>query len=141
MGSSSRSLARQLVLQALYAAESGPLTPDDCLASLVEESEINARHAEYAAQLMAATLENASASSEAIGRLAVNWELNRIAIIDRLVMQLAMTELEKMPDIPVKVVLDEAIELAKMFSTEQSSAFVNGILDKYVQNMAKEQSS
>jgi len=66
--------------------------------------------------------------------LADNWKLERIALVDRLILRMAMTELREMADVPVKVVLNEAIELAKRYSTASSSAFVNGLLDAFIKN-------
>ena len=75
---------------------------------------------------------NAEKADEYIAGLAENWHLERIAAIDRNILRMAITELEMIPDTPVKVVLNEAIELAKKFSTIESSKFVNGILDNFV---------
>jgi N utilization substance protein B len=64
-----------------------------------------------------------------------NWEIERIALMDTLVMQLALTEIREFPEIPVKVTLNEYIEIAKFYCTSKSSTFVNGILDKIVKEM------
>jgi N utilization substance protein B len=64
-----------------------------------------------------------------------NWEVERIALMDKLVMQLAITELVEFPEVPVKVTLNEYIEIAKEYCTAKSSTFVNGILDKIVKEM------
>lgn len=70
-----------------------------------------------------------------IDRNTTNWEVERIALMDILVMQLAITEIFEFPEIPVKVTLNEYIEIAKYYCTSKSSTFVNGILDKVVQEM------
>jgi N utilization substance protein B len=67
-----------------------------------------------------------------------NWEMERIALIDRLLMRIAVTELLKFKDIPSKVSINEAIELAKKYSTEKSSVFINGILDRVLIKLEKE---
>ena len=67
-----------------------------------------------------------------------NWEVERIALMDKLVMQLAITELMEFPEVPVKVTLNEYIEIAKDYCTAKSSTFVNGILDKIVKEMRAE---
>jgi N utilization substance protein B len=74
-------------------------------------------------------------TSELIDTHATNWEIERIALMDRLVMQLAITELVEFPEVPVKVTLNEYIEIAKDYCTAKSSTFVNGILDKIVREM------
>jgi transcription antitermination protein NusB len=74
-------------------------------------------------------------SSELIDRNTTNWEVERIALMDILVMKLAVTELIEFPEIPVKVTLNEYIEISKYYCTSKSSTFVNGILDKVVREM------
>ena len=70
-----------------------------------------------------------------IDRNTTNWEVERIALMDILVMQLAITEIIEFPEIPVKVTLNEYIEISKYYCTSKSSTFVNGILDKVVREM------
>jgi len=70
-----------------------------------------------------------------IDRHTTNWEVERIALMDKLVMNLAVTEIVEFPEVPVKVTLNEYIEIAKNYSTAKSSTFVNGILDKIVKEM------
>ncbi len=73
--------------------------------------------------------------SEIIDRNTTNWEVERIALMDRLVMLLAVTEIVEFPEVPVKVTLNEYIEISKNYCTAKSSTFVNGILDKIVREM------
>lgn len=73
--------------------------------------------------------------SDLIDRNTTNWEIERVALMDTLVMQLAITEIIEFPEIPVKVTLNEYIEIAKFYCTSKSSTFVNGILDKIVREM------
>jgi len=79
-----------------------------------------------------------SKCSELIDRNTTNWEVERIALMDILVMQLAITEVMVFPEIPVKVTLNEYIEIAKYYCTSKSSNFVNGILDNIVKEMREE---
>lgn len=76
--------------------------------------------------------------SDLIDRNTTNWEVERIALMDTLVMQLAITEILVFPEIPVKVTLNEYIEIAKYYCTSKSSTFVNGILDKVVREMRED---
>jgi transcription antitermination protein NusB len=78
--------------------------------------------------------------SEIIDRNTTNWEVERIALMDILVMQLAITEIMEFQEIPVKVTLNEYIEIAKYYCTSKSSTFVNGILDKVVREMKEKNS-
>jgi transcription antitermination protein NusB len=78
---------------------------------------------------------NTKSCSELIDNNTTNWELERIALMDILVMQLAITEILEFPEIPVKVTLNEYIEIAKYYCTSKSSTFVNGILDNIVKEI------
>jgi N utilization substance protein B len=76
--------------------------------------------------------------SDLIDKNTTNWEVERIALMDILVMQLAITEILEFPEIPVKVTLNEYIEIAKYYCTSKSSTFVNGILDNIVKEIREE---
>jgi N utilization substance protein B len=78
---------------------------------------------------------NSKRTSELIDNNTTNWEVDRIALMDILVMQLAVTEVIEFPEIPVKVTLNEYIEMAKYYCTSKSSTFVNGILDNIVKEI------
>ncbi len=81
---------------------------------------------------------NTQKCSELIDHNTTNWEVERIALMDILVMQLAITEILEFPEIPVKVTLNEYIEIAKYYCTSKSSTFVNGILDNIVKEMRQQ---
>jgi N utilization substance protein B len=83
---------------------------------------------------------NSEKNSALIDAHTTNWEVERIALMDKLVMQLAITELSEFPEVPVKVTLNEYIEIAKDYCTAKSSTFVNGILDKIVREMRADNS-
>jgi len=89
----------------------------------------------YVRILLRKSILNSEKNSALIDAHTTNWEVERIALMDKLVMQLAITELEEFPEVPVKVTLNEYIEIAKEYSTAKSSTFVNGILDKIVKEM------
>ena len=89
----------------------------------------------FAKTLLRKTILNTGKLEELIDRNTTNWEIERIALMDTLVMQLAITEVMEFPEIPVKVSLNEYIEIAKFYCTSKSSTFVNGILDKIVKEM------
>ena len=91
--------------------------------------------AEFVKTLFAKSILGYEKSSELIDRNTTNWEIERIALMDILVMRLAITEIIEFPEIPVKVTLNEYIEIAKYYCTSKSSTFVNGILDKIVKEM------
>ena len=85
--------------------------------------------------LLRKSILNSEKNSALIDAHTTNWEVERIALMDKLVMQLAITELVEFPEVPVKVTLNEYIEIAKEYCTAKSSTFVNGILDKIVKEM------
>jgi N utilization substance protein B len=135
MSESPRSRAREMVLQALYAIECGENEPGEELFAIDEDDPPPERALSYARQLIELVRANTEKADQDISRLATNWKIERLAAIDRNILRLAIVELDHMVDVPVKVVLNEAIELAKKFSTDESSSFVNGILDKYAGEM------
>jgi len=85
--------------------------------------------------LLRKTLIKTEELTELIDRNTTNWEIERVALMDTLVMQLAIAEIIEFPEVPVKVSLNEYIEIAKFYCTSKSSTFVNGILDKIVKEM------
>jgi N utilization substance protein B len=138
-----RTRAREIALQALYqhdvaAATETPIrTPEELEAFLREESD-DPEVVEYARSLVRGTLALQSELDRRIVEVAEHWKLHRIAAVDRSILRLALYELLEAPDVPPKVAIDEAIELAKKFSTAQSGGFVNGILDRAYRNLVAE---
>ncbi len=132
MADSPRRKARELVLQALYACECRQADADDCLARLLDNEKLSAKNETFARTLFRTVLLNAEEADREISRLATNWDINRIAAIDRVILRTAIAELAVMQDAPVKVILNEAIELAKKYSTADSSRFINGVLDSFI---------
>jgi N utilization substance protein B len=95
----------------------------------------NSDDEQFVRVLLRKAIINSEKNSTLIDTHTTNWEIERIALMDRLVMQLAVTELIEFPEVPVKVTLNEYIEIAKEYCTAKSSTFVNGILDKIVKEM------
>ena len=125
-----RTRARELALQFLYQVDlrGRELLPEAKEFFRVEEEDRTAR--EFAAQLVDGVIEHADEIDTVIREVAENWEIARMAVIDRNVLRMATYELLHCPDIPPKVAINEAIELGKRFSTQNSGKFINGILDK-----------
>ena len=98
----------------------------------------NAEDEEFVKILFRKAIIHAKKCSELIDKNTTNWEVDRIALMDILVMQLAITEILEFPEIPVKVTLNEYIEIAKYYCTSKSSTFVNGILDNIVKEIRDE---
>jgi transcription antitermination protein NusB len=84
----------------------------------------------FAEELVKGVLANMKSVDDTIARYATNWELDRMAVVDRNILRLSAYELMMRTDIPPKVSINEAVELAKKYSGTQASKFVNGILDK-----------
>ena len=93
---------------------------------------------EFARKLLRKTVENADEYLSVIDGHTRNWEIDRMADMDILIMQMALTEIVNFPAIPINVTLNEYINMAKMYSTENSSIFINGVLDKVVKQLKDE---
>jgi N utilization substance protein B len=93
---------------------------------------------EYARAVIWAARDQEASSTELIDTYSKNWDLERIAMLDRILMRLAIAELTACPDIPVKVTINEVIELAKRYSTDKSGTFINGVLDAVILDLQKE---
>src|SRR5690606_33209337 len=93
---------------------------------------------EYARQLLRKTTLNGDVFVKEYEDKTRNWELERLAEIDGIILNMAVCELQKFPSIPVKVTINEYLELAKEYSTPKSSIFINGILDALVKEYKKE---
>jgi N utilization substance protein B len=130
-----RRRAREVVLQSLYALECGEVEADKSFSNILSETDLAPKSLEYAQFLYPLVRSEIAWADSHISRLAKNWRLERIATIDRCILRMAMVEIVKSPTVPVRAVLNEAIELAKTFSTPASASFVNGILDSFVKEV------
>lgn len=123
-----RRLVREKVLQILYAFEINnenlKVLTDSLLAEVKEKSD-----REFGESLINKVLINKEELDKKITGRVSNWEMSRIALIDKLLLRMALCELFYFPDIPPKVTINEAIEISKEFSTAGSGKFINGILD------------
>jgi N utilization substance protein B len=126
-----RRAAREAALQVLYFCEVGRAEPVDALDTYFAEHAPDApeRLRQFAGELVRGTIGNTAALDALIGRHASNWRVDRLAVIDRLILRMAAWELQHVPDTPPAVAINEAIELAKRFGTDESPRFVNGVLD------------
>ena len=124
-----RRKARELALQGLYALEISGNPAVVVQDWIKEQKEMDDEITEFASELFRKTVENQSELNKDVADIAENWEYGRIALIDRLILRIALCELLYFEVIPPKVSINEAIELAKIFSTAKSGSFVNGILD------------
>lgn len=122
--------ARGVVVKAMYQMEMGGLDADGVRDQVCRKCSRSGEVEAFACRLAEAALANREAVDRVIGRVAENWDLSRMAALDRNILRVAAVELLLFDDIPEKVTINEAIEIAKKFSTESSGRFVNGLLDK-----------
>lgn len=126
-----RRTAREKAVQCLFQIDVAETKLSDAYAFVLENT---AEDPTYLRHLVEATLSKQEAIDEEIKKYLRGWQLDRIANVDRAVLRLAFYELMFETETPPKVVLNEAIELAKTFSDEQSSKFINGVLSAYLQS-------
>ena len=98
-------------------------------------TELNVRPDPFTVELLTSAAANQSTANELISEFSIDWPLERIALVDRLIMTLAIGEMLMENAPPAAVILDEAVELAKVFSTDGSSSFVNGVLSSIAQRV------
>ena len=128
---SPRHQAREAALQALYLWEVGKTDPASAIDTFFTEHKSDAPDAvrEFARALVFGTVAEVAALDTLIQSHSEHWRLERLAVIDRLILRMAAWELQHATDTPPAVVLNEALELARTFSTDDSVRFVNGVLD------------
>jgi len=125
-----RRRAREIALQVLYQLDIDPQDPKKVIALHWENFQPSEQAREFCLRLVEGVLQNRKEIDPLIEENSENWTLKRMAVVDRNILRLAAFELRYCPDIPFKVTLNEAIELAKKFGADDSGAFINGILDK-----------
>jgi N utilization substance protein B len=128
---SPRHQAREAALRALYLWEVGQTTPASAVETFFAEHMPDAPPAvrEFAEQLVYGTTSEVADLDVLIQQHSEHWRLERLAVIDRLILRMAAWELRHAADTPPAVVLNEALELARTFSTDDAVRFVNGVLD------------
>jgi N utilization substance protein B len=126
-----RTKAREYALQILYAVDITRDEPKNCIEVFWGWSdEANQQVKDFADQIVLGVSDKRKQIDSLISKYATNWELDRMAVIDRNVLRIATYELLHMEDIPPKVSINEAIDIAKKFGGPDSGKFVNGVLDK-----------
>ena len=131
MSSFSRRHAREVALQALYGTEVGKRPPDELVTELMARTE-SSEGRSFVRDLVFGTLENEEESDAVIAPLLEGWTLDRLPTIDRIVLRMSIFELKHRKEVDPAVVINEAVELAKKFSTEDSGRYVNGVLGRFL---------
>jgi transcription antitermination protein NusB len=137
-----RHRAREAALQMLYQWEVGRAGPPEAIESYWPSHDpdgaVSAEHREFANGLVLGTIGRVAEIDGLLARRAQNWRVDRMAVIDRLILRLAAYELLAELDTPAKVVINEAIELARAYTGDEAVGFVNGILDAIRKDLRRE---
>lgn len=134
---SNRRIVREKCMQVLYAYQ----LSGEGLTKLTQTMLIDIRNEndrQFGEELINFTIANNGELSDKIKDKVANWELDRIAVLDKILIKMGMVEILYFPDIPPKVSINEVIDMAKEFSTANSGKFINGILDSFLSNLKKE---
>lgn len=135
---SRRRKAREIALQVLYAVDLSGVPWETALAETIARRRSGGEAADYAVKLVERVVQSSGKLDEMISNRLENWEFDRVSIIDRNIIRIALAELLYFPETPTKVILDEAIEIAHVFSSSDAGRFVNGILDRLAGEVRKE---
>jgi transcription antitermination factor NusB len=130
-----RTRARELTMQALYQLDMQGPDVFEFLNRFLTEADEDDFVRKLASDWIKGTWENLEQCDEPIIASTIKWQFARLSPVDKSILRLAVYQLKFCPDIPPKVVINEAIELAKKFSTDKSPAFVNGVLDAILKKL------
>lgn len=128
MGTKSRRAARELALNVLYQVDVAKLSPLEALNTAIENINLDESASEFSTALVNGTLEHLKEIDERLCSLSVGWDLQRQPAVDRNILRMAIFEMLYLDYIPASVSINEAVELAKKYSTEESGRFINGVL-------------
>ena len=133
---SDRRKSREIALQTIYAynmqldgEEIRKVSSDEIKKNLIFGLNVKKRVAEYAEKLVDIALTDRKKINRQLIKISDNWDIDRISQVDKALLQIAIAEMLNCPDVPVRVVINEALELARSFSSDESIPFINGILD------------
>ena len=141
-------LARIIAVQAIYASEIYSENTDSIFNIILDsgedeewlplESTPTKDAISYGKKLHALVVDNKDDLDQLIQKRSKNWSINRIRLLDRLILRMSLAEMIYEKDVPPKVSIAEGVEIAKYFSTDESGSFVNGILDSFYNDIIKE---
>tara|TARA_B000000557_G_C20802625_1_gene456260 strand:- start:1906 stop:2334 length:429 start_codon:yes stop_codon:yes gene_type:complete len=138
MTSKDRRKSRIIALQIAYGCELSNNSVENIFESFFKDNHLKSENIEkYSKSLVKICQKNIVKIDKIIDENSQNWELNRIAMTDKLVLRLAIVEMLHFEDVPHKVSISEAVEISKVFGTNNSGVFVNGILDAVLKKMLK----
>jgi transcription antitermination protein NusB len=125
-----RRKARELAVQLLYQHDLAKMDPEEAMGLFWEHFPASLDIRAFCGQLVLGTLDRLTLVDELLSEASENWALHRMSVVDRNILRLATYELLDRPDIPPSVSLNEAIEIAKKYSTPDAAVFINGVLDR-----------
>ena len=131
----SRREARQVALQLLYAIELSGNATRPTVDAFLKNCHCEAKLDSFIRKLVDLTVDHRDEYNDVVRKFSANWEFSRIALIDLIIMRMAICEFLQFYEIPPKVTIDESIELAKEFSTTKSGGYINGMLDSVLLDM------
>lgn len=135
MQTDKRTKARELALQALYQLDVQGLQAFEYLEQFFKEADRDDFVRRFAAEWTKGTWDNLAQCDELIADATIKWQFGRLPPVDKSILRLAVYQLKFCHDIPPKVAINEAIELAKKYSTDKSGPFVNGVLDAVLKKL------
>ena len=130
-----RRAARQCVLKALFAYQ---FSKNETIDQLVSENPELKDNNDFIRSLFDIVLDHVKLTEDIIKSHLENWEIDRVALIDKILLKMGICEIYFIDDIPPKVTISEMVEIAKIYSTDESPVFINGILDAVFKNYIKE---
>jgi len=134
-----RRAARKVVLEALFAHQFTCDNPRKTLEKVIKTNQLKDGDIDFMDKLFQCVIENSDFSEKLIKSHLQNWEIGRVAKVDRLLLRMGICEIFFMESIPPKVSISEMVEISKIYSTDESPGFINGVLDAiYKENNVKE---
>lgn len=129
-----RRTAREIILKCLFSLEFTPANPEEGVENVISEHVVDEPNLNFIHDAVRGVCEKKDKLDSAISRYAQqsDWSVDRIALVDKNILRLALYEIQFSGDVPVSVAINEAVELAKLFSSEESGKFINGILGHFV---------
>ena len=136
-----RRRAREVALQVLYALDILNITVPDALELFWTNFEAPEEAREFSSNLITGAWNNRSGIDKVLSECSEHWSLSRMSRVDKAILRMAVYELQHCPDVPPKVTLNEAIDLGKIYGSENSGSFINGILDALYAKLRKDTDS
>ena len=132
-----RRSGREAALQMLFQIEASGATAEKAIPLFWRNFEADPEGREYAEEIVRGVTDQAAELDKKISAASSNWRIERMTRVDRNLLRLGAWELAYRPDVPRAVILDEAVELAKSYGTDESSAFVNGVLNEVAEKLGR----